>query len=335
MLRKTLHESISVKHPDLNSLVDTLPEVLTKSRASNTKKKYYYGYKKWKIWSDQYDEVSCLPASDQHISLYFLSLIQTSSTMPVIDSIRYGVSWIHKLMGYTDPCDSPLVHTIYEAAKRILSKPIQKKDIITPNILTKMIETFDSSEENLKNLRLLTITLISYAGFLRYDELSYLRVSDFEFHNLYMRIFIEKSKTDIYRDGRWVIIAVTNNITCPVAMTKRYFTACEFDNDSDEFIFRGLIFYKSSNSYKLRKSGALSYTRTREIFLEAINQIGLEKSKFGLHSLRSGGASAAANAGVNDRLFKRHGRWKTDKAKDGYIKDSLVSLCSVSLSLGL
>ena len=28
---------------------------------------------------------------------------------------------------------------------------------------------------------------------------------------------------------------------------------------------------------------------------------------FGLYSLRSGGASAAANLGLNDSLFKRHG----------------------------
>ena len=34
----------------------------------------------------------------------------------------------------------------------------------------------------------------------------------------------------------------------------------------------------------------------------------------------------AANAGVSNRLFKRHGRWKTDQAKDDYIKDKLEPL---------
>ncbi|KAL5497418.1 hypothetical protein EMCRGX_G013885 [Ephydatia muelleri] len=42
-----------------------------------------------------------------------------------------------------------------------------------------------------------------------------------------------------------------------------------------------------------------------------------------MHSLRAGGATAAANAGVPDRLFKRHGRWKSESAKDGYVKDSV------------
>ena len=67
----------------------------------------------------------------------------------------------------------------------------------------------------------------------------------------------------------------------------------------------------------------------------AFEAIGLSGRDYGLHSLRAGGASAAANAQVSDRLFKRHGRWKSDKAKDGYIKDNILSLLSVSLSLGI
>ena len=56
---------------------------------------------------------------------------------------------------------------------------------------------------------------------------------------------------------------------------------------------------------------------------------------FGLHSLRSGGASAAAAAGVEDRLFKKHGRWKSENAKDGYIKEALTQRLSVSKNLGI
>ena len=62
---------------------------------------------------------------------------------------------------------------------------------------------------------------------------------------------------------------------------------------------------------------------------------GVDGSNIALHSLRSGGASAAANAGVSDRLFKRHGGWKTDTAKDGYVKYSLADLLLVSRALKL
>ena len=48
------------------------------------------------------------------------------------------------------------------------------------------------------------------------------------------------------------------------------------------------------------------------IVLQNLAALGLDPKRFGLHSLRSGGASAAANAGVPDRLFKRHGRWRSE-----------------------
>ena len=101
----------------------------------------------------------------------------------------------------------------------------------------------------------------------------------------------------------------------------------------EKHLFRGLTVTK--NGAKLRPSGGLSYTRMRELVLEKLGEVGLDKSKFGLHSLRSGGASAAANAGIPDRWFKRHGRWRSESAKDGYIKDSLEERLQVSRNLGL
>ena len=52
-----------------------------------------------------------------------------------------------------------------------------------------------------------------------------------------------------------------------------------------------------------------------------------------LHTLRARGATAAGNAGINDRLFKRHGRWLGENYIDGYLKDNFQSLLPVSKSL--
>ena len=41
----------------------------------------------------------------------------------------------------------------------------------------------------------------------------------------------------------------------------------------------------------------------------------------------------AGNKGVTDKLFKRHRRWKSDKAKGGYIEDEQKSLSSVTKHL--
>ena len=59
------------------------------------------------------------------------------------------------------------------------------------------------------------------------------------------------------------------------------------------------------------------------------------RKNFGLHSARSGGATIVANKGVPDRLFKLHGRWVSDKAKDAYVKDNLYILLWVTRNLWL
>ena len=56
--------------------------------------------------------------------------------------------------------------------------------------------------------------------------------------------------------------------------------------------------------------------------MDKLKSLGYDPNRYGLHSFRAGGATAAANApGLNDRLFKRHGRWKSESAKDSYVKE--------------
>jgi len=240
---------------------------------------------------------------------------------------------LSSLAGYADPCKASIVVAVLEAGKRLLSAQVKKKEAVTPDTILKLFVRYGSSSSNLSDLRLLTLCVLGYSGFLRFCELAQLRRCDFQFEDAYMRIFVEHSKTDIYREGAWVVIAKTFKSTCPVALTLRYFTTADFFPDSNEYIFRSLTYFSREGVYKFRNQQQLSYSRARELVLSAFECIGLSRKDYGLHSLRAGGASAAANANINDRLFKRHGRWKSEKAKDGYIKDNIQSLLSVSRSL--
>ena len=53
------------------------------------------------------------------------------------------------------------------------------------------------------------------------------------------------------------------------------------------------------------------------------------------HYLRAGGASAVANTGIPDHWSKRHGRWLSENAKDGYVKDKLKDRLRITRNLGL
>ena len=67
--------------------------------------------------------------------------------------------------------------------------------------------------------------------------------------------------------------------------------------------------------------------------MSVLESIGLERRNFGLHSLRTSGATAAANAGICDRLFKKHGIWRS--AKDSYVKEDLQQHVLVTKVLGI
>jgi len=61
----------------------------------------------------------------------------------------------------------------------------------------------------------------------------------------------------------------------------------------------------------------ISYSTVRKYFKSRFKNI-VPDTAFSTHSSRAGGASAAANAAVSDRLFQRHERWKSVSAKNGY-----------------
>ena len=150
-----------------------------------------------------------------------------------------------------------------------------------------------------------------------------------------MEILLPRSKTDQLREGEKVFIAKTNSEYCPVKNTLSFLEAASLDIKTDGEAFLIPSLNKKKNGHVASKSRGISYTRAYEIFKEHIKAKNLDPSLYGLHSFRSGGASKAANNGISDRLISKHGRWSTETARDGYIKDSNENRLCISKNLGL
>lgn len=322
-----------VDDPELKELATLLPTVVFSGKAPSTVKKYSGAFQRWKKWLTQKFEVDYCPAKPIQVSLYLTYLITKSSTSAPVEEAVNAISWAHQIACADDPTQSEMVKQVLAGAKRMLAHKTTKKEPITPEILSLLVDRFAGEKADLGDVRVITWCLIGFAGFLRYSELAALKESDILIFPQHMEIFIESSKTDQYRDGAWVVIARTASQICPVNMTERYFSLGEISGSPDQHLFRGIT--RTKCGIKLRKKGGLSYTRMRELLLEKIEAIGLNPKLYSLHSLRAGGATAAANAGVPDRLFKRHGRWRSEIAKDGYVKDSLAIRLSVTKDMGL
>ena len=149
-----------------------------------------------------------------------------------------------------------------------------------------------------------------------------------------MVIKVPKSKNDQLRWGYEVVISELPSPACPVKLLKKYLTKFQIPPDSRDLIFRPIS--KGKDSFKLIASDKpISYSTMRQALRRDLKTLGADPSKFRLHSLRSGDATMAANSGVNDRVFQRHGRWKSAQSKDMYVDDDLDRRLSVSKFLGL
>lgn len=315
--------------------VDLIPELLNVSRANATVKTYHLGFIRWKKWAsiNGISSVDILPAKPFFVAIYLSSLVQSCRTVSPVTQAFYSLQWAHNLIGQPSPTDTYLVKNVLEGAKRKLATPTVKKEPITPELLSLMYNS-NYKENDLFSQRTICACLLAYAGFLRVSELLQIRRNDIIFEATYICIFIPNSKTDIYRDGNSVVIVRTDSNLCPVKNLELYLVWGNILADSNEFIFRNLT--KCKDMYILRRDDkALSYSRMRELFIQAFQSFVPDIKKFGLHSLRSGGATTCANLGISDRLFKKHGRWRSETAKDGYVKDSLPDRLSVSKNLGL
>ena len=319
---RTLHD------PELNALASDIPKIILRDRAPQTVKKYASAFHKWKSWAKS-KGLQVLPATGYEFALYLASLIKNAKSMATIYAAVYGISWAHQKMAMVSPTEHPLIKQMIEASKRIIgTAPINRKQPLGVEHVKKLVNKFGVGD--LSNLQITCLVALGFSGFLRWDDLSRLRKEDFSFQEECMRVFLHKRKNDQYREGSWILIARTSNLTCPVQLMEKFFR--RGGHRPSDFVFRKIS--HTTTGMKLRKE-QMTYSRARELFSKQLKGIGLDPSLYGLHSLRSGGTTEAAAWGISDRLIQRHGGWRSEVSMNMYIKETKNALLRVSKSLGL
>ena len=169
-------------------------------------------------------------------------------------------------MNLESPCKSPVVKNILEADKRVEHYKIRKKKAITVEQIKKIYDHCINTEPNIYNMRTFTLVNLSFCGFLCYSGASNIRRSDIDFQPSYMKIFIEKSKTDICRNVSWIYIARGNSELCPVATSQRYLNMAKINENSEEFIFRSITSHRNHQHRTLKKKMFHCHIQERENF---------------------------------------------------------------------
>ena len=168
-----------------------------------------------KIWSET------ITSRGQVCGFYLLDLVKQGESFNVINMSRFAVKAYHKFCGY-NICNSFFRLSIYEGVKRKLQCMPNKKSPITPRHLSLMYNLSKGENWNLRDLRTLTICILAYAVFLRFSEVSVLKRDDIDIRDAYTRLFLEQSKTDIYRSGHCIYISKLNSVLCPIKIIQKY-----------------------------------------------------------------------------------------------------------------
>ena len=229
----------------------------------------------------------------------------------------------------------PFVKLAFEGAKRLASKSSvsRQKEPITTEMIKQCVAKHKNSE-NLMHLRFMIICIIAFTGFLLIGEMLEIKIKHISIFDDRVEILIPKSKMDQLREGHIVHIAKKETTACPQFWMLKYLKVSKLDKELESFLICRI--YKTKKGHNAHSKQLLSYSRAREIFMEQLALIfpDTDVKVFGLHSLRSGGASAAVD-NISDRLIGKHGRWSANRSRDRYIKDNKSKRLKVSASLNL
>ena len=79
------------------------------------------------------DEIKVFPARTEHVALYLQQLLDTTHSHSAVDFAIYRIQWAHNLAGISvpSPTDSPIIHDVSRAAKRLIgTRLINKKSLL-------------------------------------------------------------------------------------------------------------------------------------------------------------------------------------------------------------
>lgn len=154
-------------------LVNSMARHLVQSKSDGTVTKYFSAFKRWEsLIKSENSSLDAIPGQPIQVALYITHLIDSGCSVASVQAAIYCIKWAHKLRGLIDPTDNNYITNLLDSAKRKCSKPVVKKDIISTDNIVSLCDKYLVSTDILV-LRDLAIIVICFAGFLRFDEITF------------------------------------------------------------------------------------------------------------------------------------------------------------------
>ncbi len=286
---------------DLKKLeLETLKN-LKSSKSINTIKAYESDFKDFTVFCLK-NGLQHLPTEPKVVSIYLTQMSKTCKFSTLKRRIA-SIKVIHKIKGHYLDSKHPIIMENLLGIKRINGSYQTSKKPLLINDLKILIKAIDDDSINYnKKIRNKSLLLLGFSGGFRRSELVNLNYDDLDFVNEGLKIFIKRSKTD--QSGEGTIKAIPyfeNKQFCPVTNLKNWIKHAN--------ISRGKIYNISDKSVSL-------------IIKKYALIANYDPKKYGGHSLRSGFATSAAEAGAEERHIMAMTGHKTTQMVRRYINEA-------------
>jgi len=299
---------------DIKTLQEETLLNLKSSKAKNTIRAYKSDFKDFGLFCAQ-NGFKSLPSEAKIISLYLTQLSTKEVKISTIKRRLVSIGVIHRLKGHYLDTKHPLIVENLMGIKRRKGSIQKGKKPLLINNLKRLINVIDQQKkEQIKIFRDRTIILIGFSGGFRRNEIVSLDYDDLDFVEEGLKINIKRSKTDQFGDGSIKGLPYFDNSQyCPVLSIQKWIKISKINSGA---LFRR--FTKGSNLSEKR----LTDQTVALLIKEYLDLAGIDSKNYSGHSLRSGFATTAAEAGAEERTIMAMTGHKSTEMVRRYIKDA-------------
>ena len=299
---------------DIKALQEETLINLKNSKADNTIRAYKSDFNDFGLFCVQ-NGFKSLPSDPKIVSLYLTQLSTKNAKISTIKRRLVSIGVIHKLKGHYLDTKHPLIVENLMGIKRRKGSIQNGKKPLLINNLKKIINVIDQQKkEKIKILRDRTIILIGFSGGFRRNEIVSLDFDDLDFVEEGLKINIKRSKTDQFGAGSTKGLPYFENSQyCPVVSIQKWIEISKINSGA---LFRR--FTKGSNLSEKR----LTDQTVALLIKEYLGLAGIDSTNYSGHSLRSGFATSAAEAGAEERTIMAMTGHKSTEMVRRYIKNA-------------
>ena len=301
---------------DIKKLQEETLLNLQNSKADNTVRAYRSDFKDFSLFCSQ-NGFKSLPSEPKIVSIYLTYLSTKDVKISTLKRRLVSIGVLHKLKGYyLDTKHPSIIENIMGIKRRKGSFQKGKKPILINN-LKKIINVIDEyKEEEIKKLRDRSIILIGFSGGFRRNEIVSLDYEDLDFVQEGLKINLKRSKTDQFGKGSVKGLPYfTSSRYCPVISINKWIEISKINS--------GPLFRRFIKGSKLSENRLTDQT-VALIIKKYLNLAGIDSKNYSGHSLRSGFATSAAEAGAEERTIMAMTGHKSTEMVRRYIKEANI-----------